>query len=377
MLRSWCFALVFVLAGLVPALAPPPAAAADEKEAYYGFNLDLIAKSFSRLGAFHTQYGDREGDAHFAAWLREIGQTRERFDAAYSAWWARWKADPTGESEARFHTLDSKYSQELHFGDAPRRDQEAHEGVTLDRYAKISVALSRPGADTAKVLRQNGINSQERWQRINDAWGKAMKEDTSFALVQQYGALFQKYAGPEFAAKQEKQLADTLAAHNREPPPPRTEPPPPPGLEDLAKRLQAPSPKDRWAAAREIARQCSLWAGPGRGNPADPKAHSCAPQVLRERLVPAAIDALDHHDDDTMNYATGMLDFLVDLNLKDAGVRAAIERAVSRDKVRLAQLEAQFAPIQDKGVPERVFLRPKIDGYRQTIKDLEHALNAW
>src|SRR5260370_9648198 len=238
MLYSKRSALAIMLAFLIPALAPLPAAAApDENESCYGFSLDLLARSFAQLSACRTQYGEKEGNEQFSAWLGDRCQTLERFDAAYSVWWKRWKADPTGESEARFHTLDAKYSQELHFGDAPRRDQESREGVTLDRYAKIAAALTRPGADVDKVLRQNGVDSRERWRRINDAWGKAMKEDTSYALVQQYAALYQKYAGPEFAAKQEKAFADTLAAHNREAPPPPPQPAPPAAIDALVKRL--------------------------------------------------------------------------------------------------------------------------------------------
>jgi hypothetical protein len=55
----------------------------------------------------------------------------------------------------------------------------------------------------------------------------------------------------------------------------------------------------------------------------------------------------------------------------------AVERALQRDRDRLAELEAEFAPIQDKAVPERMLLRPKLDGYRAAVRDLEAELRSW
>ena len=100
-------------------------------------------------------------------------------------------------------------------------------GVTLDTYAKIAVALTRlPGASLPRVLNENGVKDEAHWQRINKAWGQAMKEDTTFALVQQYGALYQKYAGPQFAAEQDAALANEMAKNRRAdtPPPPKAAP---------------------------------------------------------------------------------------------------------------------------------------------------------
>ena len=142
-------------------------------------------------------------------------------------------------------------------------------------------------------------------------------------------------------------------------------------------KLGAADPVTRWSAARQIALQCSLWSGPGRKSAGDPRASSCSPKVLRERLLPVILDAIDHHGDDTIEYGTNMLDFLGDLGLKDASVRGAVERALKRDQERLAALEAAFAPIQDKAVPERIFLRAKIDGYQAAVRDLKAALASW
>ncbi len=192
----------------------------------------------------------------------------------------------------------------------------------------------------------------------------------------EYAALYQKYAGPAFEQEQQEQTAPTLQRSNISPPPaqPHTTPS---TVEELMPKLGAAEPATRWAAARQIARLCSLWAGPGRKSASDPRAPYCSPQSLHERLLPVILDAIDHHGDDTVEYGANMLDFLGDLGLKDAKVRSAVERALKRDQDRLAALEAQFAPIQDKAVPERVTLRTKIDGYQAAVRDLKAALADW
>ncbi len=374
--------LILVLWAMIPGRSLAAAGAVPgEKDALFGFDLDMLSKAFNQFTNLRTQYGEKDGNVHFDAWLKSQGRTQQQYDSAYAAWWQRFKADPTGRLEARFGQLNSKYSQENNFGDVPSKKQEVREGVTLDQYAKISVALSRPpGAgvkiDVDKVLRQNGIESQARWKRVNEAWTKAMHDDASFALVQQYGTLYQRYAGPAFEEEQQKIVADSLAAHNRQPPPPPSRAAGPPAISDLLPKLAAAAP-ERWSVARQIALQCSLWSGPGRKDAADPRAKVCSLQALREKLLPVILDAVDHHGDDTLDYGTNMLDFLGDLGLKDASGKSAVERALRRDQDRLTALEASFAPIQNKAVPERVMLRAKIDGYQAAVRDLKAALASW
>ncbi|HEX4498481.1 MAG TPA: hypothetical protein VIE43_22585 [Thermoanaerobaculia bacterium] len=370
------FALFAVLIGsVIPARAE---AVKGETEVLAGFDLDLLAKALCQLTTLRTQYGEKDGKFRFDAWLKNQGSARPQFDASYGAWWRRFKADSTGQLEARFNLLNSKCANEANFGDVPSHAKEVREGITLEQYAKISVALSRkPGAGLDKVLRQNGIDSPSRWQRVNEAWGKAMHDDATLGLVQQYAALYQKYAGPAFEKEQQDKTAAILAAHNREaspPPPPRTGPL---TLADLQPKLGARSPAERWSAARQIALQCSLWSGPARKDAGDPRAPYCSSQALHQRLLPVILDAVDHHDDDTLNYGTNMLDLAGELGLKDATFKAAVERALKRDQDRLTALEAAFAPIQNKAVPERVALRSKINGYQAAVRDFKAALADW
>lgn len=371
-----------VAAALVVAALGASVAPAAAPESYRGFDIDLLAKALAHWTTFKTRYGEKDGNARFAAWLAERGQTKANYDAAWNLWWQRWKDDPTGELEARFHTLNSQYVTELNFADAPSRAQELHGGVTLDEYARLSVLLSRPPttdtAESDRRLKANGLpRGLAQWNEINSAWGAAMKADPTFALVQEFSALYQKHAGPEFEREFEAKTAKILAENNRTPPPPSTAPPAPPGIESALARLSAGEAGDRWSAAREVLRLCDLWAGPGRRDPKDARAAHCAPAALRTTALPQVIDAVEHHGDDTLQAATNMLDFLADLGLKDAAVRSALERALARDRARLAELEATFATIQDKAVPERMLLRPKLDGYRHTVAELERALADW
>jgi hypothetical protein len=146
-----------------------------EKDVLFGFDLDKLSQAFNQFTNLRTQYGEKEGNVHFDAWLKAQGRTQQQYDSAWNAWWQRFKADPTGQLEARFGQLNSKYSQENNFGDVPSKKQEVREGVTLDQYAKISVALSRPSRTRrcrsesfcgrrSTAIRRRSRSSRERWR---------------------------------------------------------------------------------------------------------------------------------------------------------------------------------------------------------------------
>jgi len=372
-MRTFSLAAALFLVSLAALAASPP----PGQEAYHGFDLDRLAEANAVLVTLRTQHGEAQGKVAFDAWLAERHLTRAAYDASWAAWWERFRADATGQLEARFTRINAEYSQRLNFAEAKDRRQETREGVTLDTYARIAVALTRlPGSDTEKVLHQYGVRDRAHWQKVNEAWGQAMKEDTSFALVQQYGALYQKYAGPQFTAEQDAVTANALARHQAAPSaaPAAT---PHAGSQDLVARLAAADPRTRWEAARALARDCSLWIGPGRRAPGDPRAARCARETLEGKLLPAILDAIDHFDDDTIAYGTNMLDFLPELGLESDSAKLAVGRALNRAAARLTVLEDAFAPIRDKAVPERIVLRAKIDGYSAAVRDLRRALDGW
>ena len=375
--RFLCSLVPLALALLLHAL-PIGASEPPGQEKYAGFDIAKLAEATAQLTTLRTQHGEKDGAAAFADWLRRQGLSRAGYDQAFAAWWERFRADPTGQLEARFHRINSEWTQQLNFADAPDRRQETREGVTLDTYARIAVELTRlPGAKLEDVLRRHGVKDAGQWQKVNEAWGKAMKDDTSFALVQQYAALYQKYAGPQFVAEQDATTANLLAANGRRAdtaPSPR---PVPETLDEVATRMLAASGRDRLNAAREYAHACDLWSGPARRDPHDPRASRCAQPRLERDLRPVILEGLERADDETIGYAVHVAGYLGELEIEDASGKLTVERVLRRAEERLAQLEASFAPIRDKAVPERMPLRAKIDEYTAAVRDLRALLAGW
>jgi hypothetical protein len=373
-------AMAVAAAAVAVAGGAEPRAQLRGEERYHGFDVAKLAEATARLTTFRTQHGEPKGNQAFAAWLQSEGLSRAGYDQAYNSWWERFRADPTGQLEARFHRINSEWVQKLNFGDAKDRRLETREGVTLETYAKIAVALTRlPGASLQKTLNENGVKDEAHWQRVNEAWGRAMKEDTTFALVQQYGALYQKFAGPQLAAEQDAILANEMAKNNAR----RAEPPPPSPkaapetLDEVAARMTTATGRDRREAARQYAHACDLWSGPARRDPKDPRAARCALPVLQRDLLPVLLDSLDRADDDSIGYSVGLFDYVGELGLKNDTAKLTAQRALNRAESRLATLEASFAPIRDKAVPERITLRTKIDEYTAAVKELRSMLAGW
>jgi hypothetical protein len=355
------------------AFSAPPAA-----ERYEGFDLAKLAEATERSSVFRTQRGEAKGREAFAAWLRAEGLTKAGYDAAYAAWWERFRADPTGQLEARFHRVSSEWSQTLNYADAKDWRQEKREGVTLDTYAKVSVALTRsPGANVEDVLAKNGIPGKARWQMVNDSWIQAMKDDKTASLVQQYGALYQKYAGPKFAAEQDAVTANALSGRQTQAATPAPTRPTPETLDQVAARMAASKGRPRMEASREYARECDRWNSVGGKDPKDPRASRCAAGVMSRDLAPVLVDSIEHAEDDTIEYAVNVSQYLVDLKLQSDDARLALRRVLRRSEDRLATLEASFAPIKDKAVPERILLRSRIDAYTNAVKRLKQILASW
>ncbi len=347
-------------------------------ETYDGFDVAKLAEATARLTTLRTQHGEDKGNETFATWLSGQSLTRAAYDSAWNKWWERFRADPSGQLEARFHRISSEWVQQLNYGDAKDRRQETREGVSLDTYARVAVALTRlPGAKLEDVVKKNGLKSTAQWQKANEAWGKAMKEDTGGTLVQQYAALYQKYAGPQLAAERDAALANTLAEGSKRPDPSPAARPTPETLDQVSARMAAARGRERMEAAREYAHACDLWSGPARRDPKDVRATRCADDVLRRDLKPVILESLERADDRTIGYAVRLLDYLRELRLAENGDKLTIQRVLRRAEDHLVTLEASFEPIKDKAVPERIPLRQKIDEYTAAVRDLRSALAAW
>ena len=130
MLRAVALLVSLSLSAPVLLASPAPVERVRGKESYSGFDVERLAEANARLSVFRAQYGEAKGNEAFAAWLRTNGLTRDGYDAAWSAWWERFRADPTGQLQARFSRINSEWSQQLNTADAKDRRLETREGVT-------------------------------------------------------------------------------------------------------------------------------------------------------------------------------------------------------------------------------------------------------
>ena len=326
--------------------------------------MDQLAEASAKHTALRAQYGEPGFRPHFLAYLQTKGFDERAFAEGNNAWQARFKADPSGQLEAEYSMKLSRAVAAAHYGDVRDMSGDTQEGVTLDRYAQITVAMGKPNADHLGVARAHGLNDMEHWQRVNQAWTAAMKADTSHKLSMQYSQLYQKHAGPEFEQKMRDQIAaQNVAAQQR-----RRDPEPPPReltVPELIEQLKAPDFIKRYRAARELAHK---WDVGHRADPSLSAALAC---------VPVLIEVVERHDDGQTSEAEDAARKLMDLEQRNDEVKSAFARCANRAREHLATLKTAFAPIQNQAVPERLPLQMKIQGYESLIQTLDGYLSDW
>jgi hypothetical protein len=328
----------------------------------HGVTLEMLADITSKHGELRAQYGEQQGRAELAQFLSSLGLSEQVWAFAHNAWWERFRADPTGRLEAQFHQMLSQRTLKAHFGDVRDMTQDQIEGVTLDTYAKLCVAMGKPGIDPGQVAREHGLPSVEQWQKVNAGWVAKMSQDTTHALTMQFGTLYQKHAGPSFAEQQMSQTAAILAKSNE----PRDVTKTP--QKDLTQgtlllQLRSDSRNERWQAARWLAHQ---WR---KGDPST---------TVNLECIPVLIEVLEQHDEHTVSNAEDAARKLTDdLGQYTDLVRSAMARCFNRATEKLATLEAAFAPIQNKAVPERITLQSRIQDYTSLAETLEGMLSSW
>jgi hypothetical protein len=331
-----------------------------EMDAIYGVTRDALAEMLGKYTELKAKFGEREAEAEFDAYLRGRGFDKNTWALAHNGWMDRFRADPTGRAEAEFHMYLAQLSQKAHFGDVPDMSQDKVEGITLDQYAQITVAISRAGADADAVVKQFGLEDVAHWQRANGAWGAKMGADTSHRLTMQYGQLYQKYAGPQFQQEMLAQTADILAQRNqpqdvvREPEVELT-----PDL--CLEKMRSPSRNERWKYAGLYANMADL------GNVPDKAA------AIRN-VSPILLEMIEQHDEHTTSDAEKGVRQLWDLEVKNDDVRGAVGRCLNRAREKLVSLKAAFAPIQNQAVPERITLQSRIQDYTSLVETMEDYL---
>ena len=323
-------------------------------DAIYGLTMDQLAEMFSKEGELRTQYGERDGRQHFHQYLASRGTDENTWALAWNGWHDRFKADPTGRMEAQFHMQLAQLSAKAHFGDVRDMSGDTEEGITLDQYAQIVVAISRAGANADDVVKQFGLQDVAHWQRANAAWTKKMGEDTTHKLTMQYGTLYGKYAGPSFQEETIAQTAAILAANNA----PRdvvSEPEEELTPELCLRKMQSPSQNERWRYAGHYAHMADL------GNVPDKLAAIAT-------VTPVLLEMIERHDEHTTSDAERGARKLWDLGVRGDDFQGAVGRCLNRAREKLTSLQAAFAPIQNQAVPERVTLQARIQDYQSLVE---------
>jgi hypothetical protein len=338
--------------------------AAPGAEALFGVTKDALAEILSKYGELKAQFGEAQAEGAFASYLGNRGMNRDQWAHAHNAWHERFRTDPTGRAQAEFHMMLQQMSQKAHFGDVRDMSQDAQEGISLDQYAQIVVAISRQGADAHAIVTKFGLRDVAHWQRANDAWTAKMGKDTTHKLTMQYGQLYQKYAGPQFQEEMVQQTAGILADANR----PRdvvSEPEVELTPELCISKLQSQSRNERWKYAGLYANMADL------GNVPDKAA------AIRT-LVPHLMEMIERHDETTTSDAEKAVRKLWDLEVRNQEIPGAIQRCLGRAREKLQSQQAAFAPIQNQAVPERVFLQSSIQDFTSLVETMqEYAANDW
>jgi hypothetical protein len=332
--------------------------------AIQGVTLDMLAEIQAKYSALQAQYGEPGLRPHFLAFLQSKGLSEPAYVDAYNSWIARFRSDPTGQLEAQFSMTVGRLAAQAHYGDVRDMSGDAQEGVTLDTYAQLTVAMGKPGVDLEAIARQHGLAGVAHWQRVNAAWTAAMSQDTSHKLSMQYGQLYSRYAGPQFEQNMQNQVAATLAA-SRERPAAAAAPPREQTVDDLLQLLSAPQLRDRYRAARELAHRWDI------GHERDPRLSAAL------ACIPVLLEMVERHEEDQVGEAEDAARKLMELKQKNDDVKSAFQRCLNRATEHLATLERAFAPIQNQAVPERIPLQMKIGGYRSLIDTLRGMLAEW
>ena len=157
----------------------------------YGVSLEQLAELGAKYSEFQAKLAQAEATAAFDEWLLTQGTSSRDYWLAYNGWQNRFRADPTGQLYARFTTMSAEHAQRVHFGDVRDMSQDTQEGVTLDQYARLTVAMAKPGIDAEAVAREHGLPDAAHWLRVNAAWSQAMSQDLEHKLTTQFGQLYQ------------------------------------------------------------------------------------------------------------------------------------------------------------------------------------------
>lgn len=341
------------------------------EEQIHGVSMRDCAEIMSKHSELQAQHGESSYRPHFAQFLSQRGIDEHTWANAWNAWWSRMESDPSGQLHAKYHMMMQQGIQQAHMADVRDMTQDAKEGVTLDTYAKIMAKIAG-GEDANQLLAANGLELAQ-WQRAQTAWNTAMGQDTNHHITTQYGQLYAKYT-PGFEQQMQGQIAATMAADHAQraagiPDDEEEEY----TFEDMVREMGDATPNTRWTAAHHVANRWDI------GDRSDSALRAAA-----EKAVALANECLEQHNDFTASNAETLAGdlkmfaaegFLTPEQASDAEGNMA--RCLNRAKDQLQTLEAGFAPIKDKAVPERIKMQTSIQTYTSLVGELSEILEEW
>ena len=333
-------------------------------DAIHGLTIEAMAETMSKHNELRAQHGEPAFKPYFLRYLGTKGIDEHTWGQAWNSWHSRMNADQSGQLWARFNPAQSALTMQAHFGDVADMSQEARGGLTLDMYARLSAEAAQPGVDFAAVLARHGV-PEAVWHAGSDAWNLAMSQDTMHRITTQYGQLYAKYNPAHIAAMQAQ--AGQLIANRPESSSQEEEPEVEYTVEAALAELQSPVPRTRWRAAHLLAQKIQTELEGDRAGQRQALA-VCVPQLL---------DCLDRHDKETVSDAESAARDLVELGQKGDEAKGAVSRCLARGREHLATVQAAFAPIQNKNVPERIYLQSEIQDYTSLVETLTEILADW
>ncbi len=342
------------------------------EERIHGLSLEDCAAIMAKHSALQAQYGEPAFKPHFLQFLASRNTDENTWAHAWNGWHTRMESDPSGQLYGHFSTLQRKYVAAAHTADIPDASQQEKAGVSLEKYAKIMAEIAG-GGDASMILAKNGILAEAQWQQAQAEWNAAMAADVNHHLTTQYGELYAKHS-PGFQQKIEAQTAGIMADHYAE----RAagiddEPEKEYTFDEMVQEMQSPKPQTRWTAAHHV---CNAW---DVGERNDPALDSAA-----RRAYNLCLECCEQHNEFTVSEAEASAEdlkmfaaegFLTPEQASDA--EGAIGRCLGRGREQLATLQAAFAPIANKAVPERVKMQSQIQDYTSLVETLSEILEEW
>ncbi len=362
-----------------------------------GYSLRDCADVMNQMSVLKTELGEPGYVAPFQQFLRSKGLTENTWAQVYNDWHQVMENDPT--LGAQFHTYLAQVRQRQMMAKQPNVAGESMEGLSLESYAKIS-AQSQTGAAVEGLVAGEGI-SMEQWQRAQAAWGQRMGScSPTDPVMIQFGQLYQKWSPNHQAAMEAAtavHLADAAASQGRG--------------GGMSKELTLDNADEFFdhadvrVRARGVREMIRIWdlnsndRGDARMLALTQRAYDEAFRILSHgagedrpgmMALQGSPDAMDIHawsklaDDEEAHQGTTDLVYgpMKDLACEkymtpeqNEAAKQVVRHAIERLRPRAERVNQLFPQASDE--LKKVQLRQLVDDYRETLSDLQEALDDW